>query len=323
MMAFPQTPPQSSSAIFAAALKKPVAAKAYSTPPGMNVLFSMDADAPAEWSNTVRQYTRQYNQNKLMGPGSNRQYDERGVPVDWDYATARLGPNGEPLPDGALDWRPDTQPDFGTGIEGWWKRATWKFFSARDAEADTPSFGQKLTDLRENILAASAGANKNIASDPASRPLESLKVLGSAAAGSVGTLLGLIGDAWRHLEGDNATVLTAIPRVIGTAFDAVGFGFQQSDRFMEEQIVGPNILAAEELVRSQNVVTDEQVDKWRNWIGPLGVFPVWGAVGAGLITGKITINEFLQQRQEVKATEASRIAYSIWKDAALKEEFIR
>ena len=322
-MALSTTPTQSSSAAFAAALKKPGKAKAYSTPPGIGLLFGADVDAPVEWRNTVQQYTQQYNENKIIGPATARQYDGRGIPVDWNYRTARLDPNGRPLPDGALGWNPQGQPDFGPGIGGWWKRATWKFFSNRDAEADTPSFGQKLTDLRENINTANAAAGKRIAADEQTRPLESLKVLGTAAAGGVGTILSLIGDGWRHLEGDNATILSAIPRVIGTAFDAVGFGFSQLDRFVEERAVGPSILASEELIRSQNVVTDEQVDKWRKWVGPLGMFPVWGAVGAGLITGKITRDEFHQQSQEIKATEASRIAYSMWKDAALKEEFLR
>lgn len=47
----------------------------------------------------------------------------------WDYATATTGPSGQALPTGAIGWRPDGSPDFGTGFQAWQKESYWKISS--------------------------------------------------------------------------------------------------------------------------------------------------------------------------------------------------
>ena len=44
-------------------------------------------------------------------------------PAEWDYKTAKVGMNGEPLPEGAVGWRPNGEAYYGKGVKGWWNGA--------------------------------------------------------------------------------------------------------------------------------------------------------------------------------------------------------
>src|SRR5512138_2116635 len=52
---------------------------------------------------------------------------------EWDFQNEdKLGPQGEPLPEYAIGWKPTGEADFGIGLAGWWSkalsnvRASWK-----------------------------------------------------------------------------------------------------------------------------------------------------------------------------------------------------
>jgi hypothetical protein len=50
---------------------------------------------------------------------------------EWDWQNEQqLGPQGEALPELAIGWRPSGQPDFGTGLKGWWNKAVSNVRSA-------------------------------------------------------------------------------------------------------------------------------------------------------------------------------------------------
>jgi len=63
-----------------------------------------------------------------------RTYGSNGLPQDWDYKTSPVGPFGEPLPPGADGWDPFGKPDFGPGIEGWYKRMAWNWTDIKSEE---------------------------------------------------------------------------------------------------------------------------------------------------------------------------------------------
>jgi hypothetical protein len=46
---------------------------------------------------------------------------------NWDWQNPeQTGPQGDALPNGALGWRPDGEADYGTGLSGWWNKASNK-----------------------------------------------------------------------------------------------------------------------------------------------------------------------------------------------------
>ena len=70
------------------------------------------------------------NQGPALPPSKPAQAVEQPTFDEWDYKTSETNYEGEALPNGALGWRPDGTPDFGTGFTGWWKKA---YFNVQDA----------------------------------------------------------------------------------------------------------------------------------------------------------------------------------------------
>src|SRR5512146_1655453 len=69
----------------------------------------------------------------------------------WDFKTAVTNQKGDKLPPSALGWRPDGTPDFGTGLNGWWKKAYYNvqnaYFKGWDSGAQLVEKNQYKTDL--------------------------------------------------------------------------------------------------------------------------------------------------------------------------------
>lgn len=83
---------------------------------------------------TGNQYTQaiaNYTQNKqvYVPPIKDESQTSQSF-QNWDYKTSYTNPDGESLPAGALGWRPDGTPDFGTGFDGWYKKARYNFQNA-------------------------------------------------------------------------------------------------------------------------------------------------------------------------------------------------
>ena len=85
-------------------------------------LFSVDANLPSQWSQSVGEQMSIYDDIRTGQIGQPTQVDHRGIPANWDYKKSKTGPWGEPLPQKAQGWKPTGEPDFGPGIPGWWNR---------------------------------------------------------------------------------------------------------------------------------------------------------------------------------------------------------
>lgn len=270
--------------------------------------LGFDYKNPSEWYDTA---------SEPLAPIVGREYDERQMPVDWDYKTAITGPNGEALPDQAQGWNFFGKPDFGPGLGAWWKRATWKFTQDQTEVLENSPTLKSLTDgVKETWDFWSEEV------DTGKAPLA--KAVGQTLLSMVGGIAQGIGAAWRQTEtagpdGNGVTVWNAIPRAVGVAFDTLGYGFETLDRAMKENVVVPRALAASRALRENNTVSQETMDGWRNWIGPLGLFPLWARAGFAAVTGEIDIDALDTDRDLL----ASRLGYTAWKEEATKEEFLR
>jgi len=103
--------------------------------------------------------------------------------------------------------------------------------------------------------------------------------------------------------------------------------FQAGVDEIEAGIVGPSVLASEELVRRHDLeFLGASIDDYKKYLPNafgLEFFPLWATVGAALITGKISREELHAAEDQYKGRLASRIAYSIWKEPALNEQFMQ
>ena len=290
-------------------------------------LFSVDATLPNEWSQSVAGQMQLLNSVKNGEMGAPVQVDSRGIPVGWDYKTAKEGPWGEPLPSRAVGWLPTAEPDFGPGLAGWWQRTLNNIYEERGDEAETPKVTEVLQSLFDRI--GQAHAQRDIAIQEGAeigekkRVKANLGVLGTAAAGTIGAALEIIKNSWHTLEGEEVTPLTAIPRIIGETFRTAGDLLQKPAEWAESEIIGPRILANIELAQKYDLVTQEDMENWDGWVGQFGIFPVWGRVATAVMTGKIPREEFYSMDNEYRNQTAAKIAYTAWKDTAVKEEFLR
>jgi len=271
--------------------------------------FGFDYKNPGDW------YTGAVSNNPP--PGVAREYDERQMPVDWDYRTAITGPNGEALPDKALGWNFHGQPDFGVGLGAWWNRSVWKFTQDNNEVSEK---SRTLASLTEDVKATNEFWHAEQEAGNATRN----KVQGQTILALVGSVAQAIGGAWRQLESagpdsDGVTVWNAIPRAVGVAFDTLGLGFETLDRAVKENVVIPRAMVAERVLRSKGV-SDETIDKWRDWVGPLGLFPLWARASLSMLTGGVHIDDLKATDKELLA---SRLGYTAWKEEATKEEFLR
>ncbi len=270
--------------------------------------FGFDYDNPSEWGDQA---------NQPLPVPVGREYDERQMPIDWDYKTAVTGPNGEPLPSKAQGWNFHGKPDFGTGISGWWDYISWKFTNNNQAILDnSPTLKELGGGIEQtwNFWEAERQAGNT----------DRWKRDGQTILALVGGIASAIGGAWRHAEQigpdePGVTVWNAIPRVVGAAFDTLGYGFEALDRAVKEHITIPTALNSIAGLRANQLVSDEQIDKWRDWIGPLGLFPLWANSAFYSLTGQMNMDDVDEDRNLL----AARLGYTAWKEAATKEEFLR
>src|SRR5574343_970552 len=87
-------------------------------------------------------------------------------PAAWDYKTAKVGMNGEPLPDGAVGWKPNGEAYFGEGIKGWWNGVTSRVKNAWEEGRDRGAAfdAEKGTELGTYSV-ASVEAAKQVGSE--------------------------------------------------------------------------------------------------------------------------------------------------------------
>ena len=271
--------------------------------------FGFNYNDPADW--------RTQASSPLPLPIVGREYDERQMPIDWDYKTAVTGPNGEALPEQALGWNYHGKPDFGPGMSAWWKRTTWKFTQDRtEVSENSPT----LKSLTEGPLAAAEFWLREV--EAGNAPVS--KVFGQTVLALVGSVAQGIGAAWSQVENvgpddTGVTVWNAIPRAVGVVFDTLGYGFESLDRAVKENITVPSAIKAAAALRVNDTVSQETIDGWRNWIGPLGMFPLWARAAFHSVTGEIDLDAVDTDRNDL----AARLGYTAWKDAAVKEEFLR
>src|SRR3990167_9820357 len=94
-------------------------------PPGtMPGAFYPPASPPNQYPTSESQF--ELTQPYLAGQ------DPYGLPPDWDYKTSLVGPDGEPLPTGAVGWLPDGRPFYGSGITGWLNEARYKLTAPKE-----------------------------------------------------------------------------------------------------------------------------------------------------------------------------------------------
>jgi hypothetical protein len=84
------------------------------------------------WTNKVQDYT---NYDYSYKPPSREDIDadkadyqsSQEMFSQWDWQNQDgIGPQGEALPQNAIGWKPNGEADYGTGLKGWWSKATSK-----------------------------------------------------------------------------------------------------------------------------------------------------------------------------------------------------
>ncbi len=242
--------------------------------------FNFDFETPDQWYDTARQNSGE--QDPFAQP---TEYNERGLPVDWDYKTATYGPQGNSLPETAKGWDPNGRPDFGVSPGDLWNRFTWKLGGDREQfSEDNEKTAKSLVD--------GFSQNYEAQKEVAAKSEEGKAVLGVLGA-AVGTILQGIGGLWTSLEGndDSINVLNAIPRVIGGAIDTLGYGFEAWDRGRKEELLVPRWLQAQDVLLKESLVSQETMDEWSSWSGGVGSFPIYARVAYGVIAGNIDIDD--------------------------------
>jgi hypothetical protein len=276
-----------------------------------NSAYNLQYSNPQEWQ------ARASSPPNIPPPETvGREYDERQMPVDWDYKTATVGPNGEELPDKAIGWNPHGKPDFGSGIDGWWNHITSNFSRKREIPDNNVTLNSIVSGIKDtwNYWKTEEEAGNAPAS----------KKFGQALLATVGGLAQGVGALWSGVEEagpdeDGVTALNAIPRAVGAAFTTLGYGFEAIDRYVKENLVIPSAIRSEAALVQGGLVSQEKIDEWKNWIGPLGLFPLWANSAFHQITGEINLDTVKMD----KALLDARLGYTAWKETATKEEFTR
>ena len=111
-------------------------------------------------------------------------------PATWDYRTAKVGMNGESLPEGAVGWRPNGEAYYGEGVKGWWNGVVSR---VHNAWTEGYKKGAQFDADNETKLATFSIAGVEAAKQAGSEALfGTLNVVGQAAilteqiAGTVG-----------------------------------------------------------------------------------------------------------------------------------------
>ncbi len=247
-----------------------------------------------------------------------------GLPEDWDYKTATLGPQKQALPQGAIGWTPHGDPYYGSGLLGW-MNGFWNKLVNPDPDAN-----------KDDLLTEASSSAKQAVSVWQDPDLG----FGSKLLGSVGGFLGAAGsaiEAFGAVGGDEDKE----EGLFDVAEDVSSFGvrlvsgvvgglFQLLEGVAEltEQTLFGLPEGFKEVAGMQWDIPDIPVDlPWdaQAWFPELiediiDVFamPIY-AIGAFVAPGS------LEEKGEVLAAhfQAGRIAYSNMIDPLLSEEYMR
>jgi len=283
--------------------------------------------APADWAATNQEYMESLRQAQFEGAENSPEIGPDYISVEWknNYQNETRGPSGETLPKNALGWLPTGKPDFGGGFKGVLESAWYNLYEKPRGEIkprDIGAYGPTATSLRDDL-------NERLSRDVAEEDV------GKEFLGVAGTVLShgiqYIKDIWATAE-DNETIFGKTTQFIGAGFDLVAGAFEESAKVVETKVIGPQALAADELLRrgaESGILTEEGV-AWKEKFRPLGGFGILAPI---VMVWKLRAQGFLEGREYIKPGElgeivdrnrdAARMAYTAWFDPAAGEEYIR
>jgi len=231
------------------------------------------------------------------GPDNREMYD---LPQDWNYRSSPTSPEGDPLPNGALGWRPNGQPYYGEGFTGLWNqiKSTW---NQPDKEPLDFSSVRETTEVKPDILGSQYNMptfdtiskfgdwlGSNLAQAPGG-----LKYAGRGLVGTLQAAIGAFDIASKYGE-----------RVLGTAEQTLE---QLGDGSSIEEYRSPNFM--------------RHLPPWLSWLEELNPGVLAYNTARAATAPKKTYGEVRDIISE--NWQASRMAYSIFHDEALKAEYLR
>ena len=289
-------------------------------PPIRTVIYRslFGAEEPTEWANTVNETMAELRAPPPAQPVLN----ERGLPAEWaaTYSTQKNGPWGQPLPKEAKGWTSLGTPDFGPGLQGFMRQLRYNFF-----EKDRPEPLQlpqqaldALEPVRQNLAALFSLGHQDLETQTS----QAGPLLGQFGQSLLGAAVGLAKTSWE--AGEQIPVFGQLARFSGAVVQTVLQAAMQPALAVEREAVGPTLLASDELIRRSYARQGKPVPEWHEWfrkLGPLAVIPVQLETGLAILRGQATFEEYAELRRANQ--ESARIAYSAWRDPALREEFVR
>src|SRR3990167_3453555 len=274
--------------------------------------FGDEFQSPSGWKQQVQTANQAVLTAQTNGPGP-RVLDDRGIPVDWDYRTSRVGPNNERLPSQAAGWLPDGSPDFGGGAGGALKKWVYNLQEKPRGEIerrDIGAYGPAATAMRENLASLKLDFET---------PGQSFPSLVRAMPTILGGSLQYIKDAWAFGE-DNETVFGQAAKFVGASVNLLGDMANESAMWVERDVIGPRLLASEDLIAEKSPAYAEWLDNFR----PLGGLSVLAPIAVARmlrLKGVFTEAEYEEARDRNR--DAARMAYTAWYDPAAREEYTR
>jgi hypothetical protein len=284
--------------------------------------------------------TNQYQELKPRNPDDQQIFPETPFGIqdpEWDYRTAQQGPDGQPLPQGAVGWTPAGSAWYGTksNISEWWM-GLGNRWNQKSALTSKEAFQMSANKAGEFVDALRTGD------------------LGSVMPLAFQSLASLFQAAGAGEEGGDRTFLQQTSRFIG--FGIEGFGMHVGEvADLGERAIGTVQRTAEDIgeqsglgdvggsdqekvrarledfIQSVGLEKDGQPNFWGNsarWMQGLGqmVNPVantWNFVrsASAILGGSVS----LEEAKDIAGAnwQASRVLYSQWIDPALKAEYTR
>lgn len=263
---------------------------------------------------------RQMQATTMVAQANEPQYRPDGLPVEWDYETAELGPQNQPLPQLAQGWLPNGKADYGPGIAGILKHM-WSNFTRPPAEDPGPAFIPPWED--EQLLAAGEEASKMFEQGDWWGDLK------HRFGALVGYTMNQTVRWWNGLE-DTKGIGWLAKGIGGLVTGFVEANVQVAWEWERQTM--PKVLAAAEIVRMAQERAGEDVPDWLEWhagrIEKAARIPwfsnQWAVTAAAYSVvrhGLATQEEYEDLQGRYK--EAARMGYSAWADPAKLAEFQR
>jgi len=231
-----------------------------------------------------------------------------GPQENWDYETATHDMQGNPLPEGALQFDPYGRPYFGSDLMGTLQRYKYEF--TKDVDAPTAA---KWDEISQNW--------KNIA-ETAMTEKPSVEGFGDFALGTLGNAWNTFTTAW---QGGESNSLLSIPlktvRVGGTAI-MEGLG---GAAIKAEQLGGAH-RAMREYVSGEPVDIDRTGNKYIDWakgMGDLALNMFTPHLSAYNAYKFFTAPGTLKEKKEFldKGWDEGRLLYTSFVEPAVRQEY--